>query len=215
MGVNYKEDLFSKMPVVGIMRNFSNESIEAIVPLYKKAGLTTLEITMNSSNAEEVITHLSKNHPDLNIGAGTVCNIDDLEKALGAGASFIVTPIMDNEVMQVCRESNVPIFPGAFTPLEIYNAWKAGASAVKIFPATQLGPGYVKDVLGPLNQVKLLPTGGVSIENIEAFFNAGAVGVGMGSTIFDKKSIGTQDYDSLFTHFQKIYKKVEECLNAS
>ena len=215
MGVNYKEDLFSKMPVVGIMRNFSNESIEAIVPLYKKAGLTTLEITMNSSNAEEVITHLSKNHPDLNIGAGTVCNIDDLEKALGAGASFIVTPIMDNEVMQVCRESNVPIFPGAFTPLEIYNAWKAGASAVKIFPATQLGPGYVKDVLGPLNQVKLLPTGGVSIENIEAFFNAGAVGVGMDSTIFDKKSIGTQDYDSLFTHFQKIYEKVEECLNAS
>jgi len=214
MGVNYKEDLFGKMPVVGIMRNFSNESIEAIVPLYKKAGLTTLEITMNSSNAEEVIMHLSKNHPDLNIGAGTVCNIDDLEKALGAGASFIVTPIMDNEVMQVCSESNVPIFPGAFTPLEIYNAWKAGATAVKIFPATHLGPGYVKDVLGPLNQVKLLPTGGVSIENIEAFFNAGAVGVGMGSTLFDKKFIGTQDYDSLFTHFQNIYTKVEGCLSA-
>ncbi len=215
MGVNYKEDLFSKMPVVGIMRNFSNENIEAIVPLYKKAGLTTLEITMNSSNAEEVITHLSKNHPDLNIGAGTVCSIDDLEKALGAGASFIVTPIMDNEVMQVCRESNVAIFPGAFTPLEIYNAWKAGASAVKIFPATQLGAGYVKDVLGPLNQVKLLPTGGVSIDNIEAFFNAGAVGVGMGSTLFDKKFIGTQDYDSLFAHFQNIHKKVVGCLNAS
>ncbi|MEQ6121058.1 bifunctional 4-hydroxy-2-oxoglutarate aldolase/2-dehydro-3-deoxy-phosphogluconate aldolase [Reichenbachiella sp. MALMAid0571] len=213
MGVNYKEDLFSKMPVVGIMRNFSNENIEAIVPLYKKAGFTTLEITMNSSNAEEVITHLSKNHPDLNIGAGTVCNIDDLEKALGAGASFIVTPIMDNEVMQVCRESNVPIFPGAFTPLEIYNAWKSGASAVKVFPATQLGPGYVKDVLGPLNQIKLLPTGGVSIDNIEAFFKAGAVGVGMGSTLFDNKFIESKDYDSLFIHFQNIYTKVGGCLN--
>lgn len=215
MGVIYKDDLFSKMPVVGIMRNFSNESIESIVPLYKKAGLTTLEITMNSSNAEEVIMHLSKNHPDLNIGAGTVCNMDGLEKALGAGASFIVTPIMDNEVMQVCRESNVPIFPGAFTPLEIYNAWKAGAAAVKIFPATQLGPGYVKDVLGPLNHVKLLPTGGVSIDNIEAFFNAGAVGVGMGSTLFDKKFIGAQDFDSLFIHFQNIFMKVKGCLNAS
>ena len=213
MGVNYKEDLFSKMPVVGIMRNFSNESIEAIVALYKKAGFTTLEITMNSENSSEVIAELSKKHPDLNIGAGTVCNIDDLEKALGAGASFIVTPIMDNEVMQVCRESNVPIFPGAFTPLEIYNAWKAGASAVKIFPATQLGPGYVKDVLGPLNEIKLLPTGGVSIDNIEAFFKAGAVGVGMGSTLFDKKFIEGKDYDSLFIHFKNIYKKVEECLN--
>jgi 2-dehydro-3-deoxyphosphogluconate aldolase/(4S)-4-hydroxy-2-oxoglutarate aldolase len=199
-------------PVVGIMRYFSNEQIEAIVPLYKRAGLTTLEVTMNSENAEEVISQLTKDNPDMNIGAGTVCTTTDLERALGAGASFVVTPVMDLDVMKICQEANVPIFPGAYTPLEIYNAWKAGASAVKIFPATQLGPTYVKDVLAPLSDVKLLPTGGVSINNIQDFFIAGAVGVGMGSSLFDKAMIKEQNYEGLFSHFELICEKVSECI---
>ncbi|MFT7036112.1 MAG: 2-dehydro-3-deoxyphosphogluconate aldolase/(4S)-4-hydroxy-2-oxoglutarate aldolase [Cyclobacteriaceae bacterium] len=212
MGIKFEQDYFDKMPVVGIMRYFSNEQIEAIVPLYKRAGLTTLEVTMNSENAEEVISQLTKDNPDMNIGAGTVCNTTDLERALGAGASFVVTPVMDLDVMKICQEANVPIFPGAYTPLEIYNAWKAGASAVKIFPATQLGPTYVKDVLAPLSDVKLLPTGGVSINNIQDFFIAGAVGVGMGSSLFDKAMIKEQNYEGLFSHFELICEKVSECI---
>lgn len=210
MGTNYKEELFAQMPVVGIMRNYSNEVIEAIVPLYEKAGLTTLEITMNSANATEVIRNLSQQYPQMNIGAGTVCTTEDLEKALEAGASFIVTPIMDTDVMKTCSSNSIPIFPGAYTPLEIYNAWQAGATAVKIFPATQLGAGYVKDVLAPLNHLKLLPTGGVSIENIQDFFKAGAVGVGMGSSLFDSQLIKAKDFDGLGKHFAKIVKKVKE-----
>jgi 2-dehydro-3-deoxyphosphogluconate aldolase/(4S)-4-hydroxy-2-oxoglutarate aldolase len=212
MGIKFEQDYFDKMPVVGIMRYFSNEQIEAIVPLYKRAGLTTLEVTMNSENAEEVISQLTKDNPDMNIGAGTVCTTTDLERALGAGASFVVTPVMDLDVMKICQEANVPIFPGAYTPLEIYNAWKAGASAVKIFPATQLGPTYVKDVLAPLSDVKLLPTGGVSINNIQDFFIAGAVGVGMGSSLFDKAMIKEQNYEGLFSHFELICEKVSECI---
>ena len=95
MGTNYSEDLFNKMPVVGILRNVSLETIEGFLPAYKKAGFTTLEITMNSKNVEYIISQLVKANPDINIGAGTVCNMDDLEKALNAGASFIVTPIID------------------------------------------------------------------------------------------------------------------------
>lgn len=212
MGIKYEQDYFDRMPVVGIMRHFSNAQIEAIVPFYKKAGLTTLEVTMNSENAEEVIRQLSKDNPDMNIGAGTVCTTTDLERALGAGASFVVTPVIDLDVMKICKEANVPIFPGAYTPLEIYNAWKAGASAVKIFPATQLGPTYVKDVLAPLGDVKLLPTGGVSIDNIQDFFEAGAVGVGMGSSLFDKKMIKEENYEGLFSHFKMICDKVSECI---
>ena len=212
MGIKYEQSHFDKMPVVGIMRHFSNNQIEAIVPHYKEAGLTTLEVTMNSENAEEVIGQLSKDNPDLNIGAGTVCTTLDLEKALGAGASFIVTPIINMDVMKICQEANIPIFPGAYTPLEIYNAWQAGASAVKIFPANQLGPTYVKDVLAPLSDVKLLPTGGVSIDNIQDFFKAGAVGVGMGSSLFDKTMIKEQNYEGLLSHFKLICKKVSECI---
>ena len=209
---NFNEGLFNKMPVIGIMRNFTTEQINSIVPVYIKAGLTNLEVTMNSDSALDIIKSLSQEYPQLNIGAGTVCTVKYLEDALGAGASFIVTPILNLDVMRICKEAHIPIYPGAFTPLEIYNAWSEGASAVKIFPATQLGPGYVKDVLAPLNYVKLLPTGGVSIDNIQAFFKAGAVGVGMGSTLFDKKMINDNDYESLLSHFELIYEKVSECI---
>lgn len=205
---NYKESLFKKMPVVGILRNVSLETIEEILPYYKKAGFTTLEITMNSDNAFQTIQHLSKNHTDLNIGAGTVCNMDDLRLALKAGASFIVTPILDVDVMNFCTKNEIPIFPGAFTPLEIYNAAKLGATAVKIFPATQLGPGYIKDVLAPLNTMKLLPTGGVSFGNIEDFFKAGAIGVGMGGSLFNKEMMASKDCEGLYTHFKAIANKV-------
>lgn len=208
MGTHYKQALFNKMPVVGIMRNVPLKAIEAILPYYKKAGFTTLEITMNSNNSEEIIKHLTQNHEDLNIGAGTVCHMDELKRAINAGASFIVTPILDQDVMTYCTKNKIPIFPGAFTPLEIYNASKLGATAVKIFPATQLGARYIKDVLAPLDTLKLLPTGGVSVDNIESFFKAGAIGVGMGGSLFDKKLIADKDYMGLYTHFMTIANKV-------
>ena len=205
---HYKQVLFDKMPVVGIVRNVPLNVIEAILPYYKKAGFTTLEITLNSENVCEIISRLSEDNPDMNIGAGTVCTMADLKKALDAGASFIVTPVLDKEVVNQCTKENIPIFPGAYTPLEIYTADKLGATAVKIFPATQLGPGYVKDVLAPLPHLKLLPTGGVSVDNIASFFKVGAIGVGMGSSLFDKTLITSKDYDGLFQHFKKIAKKV-------
>jgi 2-dehydro-3-deoxyphosphogluconate aldolase/(4S)-4-hydroxy-2-oxoglutarate aldolase len=205
---HYKQVLFDKMPVVGILRNMPLSVIEAILPYYKKAGFTTLEITMNSENACEIISKVSKGNPDINIGAGTVCDMADLEKALEAGASFIVTPILDAAVVTYCKEHAIPIFPGAYTPLEIYTADKLGATAVKIFPATQLGAGYIQEVLAPLSNLKLLPTGGVSVENIASFFKSGAVGVGMGSSLFDKTLIANEDYDGLYHHFKAIAEKV-------
>ena len=205
---HYKQVLFDKMPVVGILRNVPLNVIEAILPYYKKAGFTTLEITMNSENVCEIISRLSEDNPDMNIGAGTVCTMADLKKALDAGASFIVTPILDTAVVIYCKEHTIPIFPGAYTPLEIYTADKLGATAVKIFPATQLGAGYIQEVLASLSHLKLLPTGGVSVENIASFFKSGAVGVGMGGSLFDKILIANEDYDGLYRHFKAIAEKV-------
>jgi 2-dehydro-3-deoxyphosphogluconate aldolase/(4S)-4-hydroxy-2-oxoglutarate aldolase len=208
MRTQYKEELFQKMPVIGILRNFSLTEIEAILPYYKKAGFTMLEVTMNSSKVLEIISHLANNNSDLNIGAGTVCNMEDLIAAIQAGASFIVTPIMDVNVMHYCKEHKIPVFPGAFTPSEIFNAAQLGATAVKIFPATALGPVYVKDVLAPMSTLKILPTGGVSIDNIESYFKAGAIGVGMGGSLFDEKMIANKDYDSLYHHFVTVCELV-------
>ncbi|MBN1925967.1 MAG: bifunctional 4-hydroxy-2-oxoglutarate aldolase/2-dehydro-3-deoxy-phosphogluconate aldolase [Prolixibacteraceae bacterium] len=213
MSHKFSLDKFEKIPIIGILRNFSDDVIKNIAREYFRAGLTTLEITMNSPNAEPMISFLSKEYPGMNIGAGTVCEMSDLFKALDAGASFIVTPILNDEVISFCVNNNIPVFPGAFTPTEIYKAWKLGASAVKIFPAAMFGPAYVKEIKGPLNDIKLLPTGGVSLSNIEEFFRNGATGVGMGGTLFEKELIDKSDYQGLYKHFQKYVQAIKSILS--
>lgn len=201
--------LFDKAPVVGIVRGIPLEKVLKIVEVYVESGFTTIEITMNTAGATEIITVLRNRYPQLNVGAGTVCSHLDLTKAVNAGAQFIVTPIVDAEVIRKSVELNIPIFPGAYTPTEIYNAWKLGASAVKIFPATQLGTQYIKDIAAPLNKIKLLPTGGVSVANINSFFQSGAIGVGMGSSLFDKKMVDEENFEGLKKHFVKIKNQIK------
>jgi 2-dehydro-3-deoxyphosphogluconate aldolase/(4S)-4-hydroxy-2-oxoglutarate aldolase len=200
---------FETIPVIGIIRNLSSGIIEKMAALYEKSGLNTLEITMNSEGAPLIIKSLSEKYPGLNIGAGTVCEMKDLNVAIEAGASFVVTPILNEEIISYCVENKIPVFPGALTPTEIYKAWKLGASAVKVFPASQFGASYLRELRGPLTQIKLLPTGGVSLENIEHFFESGAMGVGMGSSLFDKGMISRNDFESLYLHFTDVYSRVK------
>jgi 2-dehydro-3-deoxyphosphogluconate aldolase/(4S)-4-hydroxy-2-oxoglutarate aldolase len=164
---------------------------------------------MNSNGAEETIRHLSENFPSLNIGAGTVCDKNDLKRAVKAGASFIVTPVVDEKVIKKCVKWRIPIFPGAFSPLEIYSASKYGATGVKVFPANHLSPSYIKDVLAPFQHLKLYPTGGVNLENISAYFKAGAKGLGMGGTLFLASLLETKDYENLGLHFEKVAQTVQ------
>ena len=200
-------DSFQKAPIVGIIRGLSEAIILQIAEAYQEAGLYTLEITMNTRGATSLIAQLHKEFPNLCIGAGTVCTMSDLENAIQAGSQFIVTPIINEAVIKKSVDLGIPIFPGAYTPSEIYKAWSLGATAVKVFPATQLGPRYIKDVLAPLNEIKLLPTGGVSEENIQSFFEAGAIGVGMGSSLLNKSLIKNKDFQGLQAHFKKIKNK--------
>lgn len=202
-------ELFNKAPLVGIIRNVSPEDVKRILPIYREAGLTTVEITMNTPGATDIIRYALENeHYGLNIGAGTVCTKDDLDAALDAGAQFIVTPVLSKKVVKSCVKKGVPVFPGAYTPTEIFNAWSLGASMVKIYPATALGPGYIKDLKAPMNQLKLLPTGGVSLENMEAFLKAGANGLGIGGQLFDKKLIQDKNWDGLKAHFLQFAQKL-------
>jgi len=202
-------ELFRKVPIVGIVRNVSLEDLIQILPIFREAGLTTIEITMNTPGAEEMIAYaLEKESEGLNIGAGTVCTKEDLSLALDAGAQFIVTPIINKKVIKSCGKKGIPVFPGAFTPTEIYNAWTLGADMVKIYPATSLGPEYIKDLKAPMNQLKLLPTGGVSLDNMSDFIKAGANGLGIGGQLFDKKLIQEKNWEGLKTHFQQFVNKL-------
>ncbi len=210
MNKSFSSDLFNRMPIIGIMRNIPAQQVTIIAKKYAAAGLTCLEITMNSPGAEKTIAGLVELYgDDLNIGAGTVCSMDDLERALNADAQFIVTPIINEEVIKTCVSKNIPIFPGAYTPSEIYKAWSLGATMVKLFPAGDLKPNYIKEVLAPLSFINLMPTGGITIENFTNFLAHGAKGVGVGSQLFPKDIIQREDWHALgrvYAQFVKKYK---------
>ncbi|GAA4933971.1 bifunctional 4-hydroxy-2-oxoglutarate aldolase/2-dehydro-3-deoxy-phosphogluconate aldolase [Algibacter agarivorans] len=181
-----------------------------VVETYISVGFYTLEITMNTDGVLDLIEALRTEFPELNVGAGTVCTIEDYTNAVNCGAQFIVTPIVNEDVIKQAVSSKTPIFPGAFTPTEIYKAWSLGADAVKVFPATQLGPGYIKDILAPLNNIKLIPTGGVTLENIKTFFQAGAIGVGMGGNLLNKRYILNHDFERIKSDLIKIKNEIDE-----
>jgi len=203
-------ELFDKMPIVGNIRNLTVADINFVLPIYKQAGFTTIEITLNTPEALSVISSLALEYKgELNVGAGTVCTIDDLTAAITAGANFIVTPIFKAEVVKKCVSMEVPIFPGAFSPTEIYEAWELGASMVKLYPASMVGPDYVSAVLAPLNKVKLMPTGGIHLSNMLAFMKAGATSLGIGSELFDKKIIQKRDSEAMLNHFTLFAQQMQ------
>jgi 2-dehydro-3-deoxyphosphogluconate aldolase/(4S)-4-hydroxy-2-oxoglutarate aldolase len=207
---SFSWELFEKVPIVGILRNIAFEDFKNVFLACQNVGLTNLEITMNTPAVEKMISYACENSEGLmNIGAGTVCSESDLDRALKAGSQFIVTPIISKEVIEKCVALGIPIFPGAYTPTEIYTAWSLGAKVVKVFPATALGPSFIKDLKGPLDQIKLLPTGGVSLDNIQDFKAAGAAGYGIGSQLFNKKLIADKNWKGLQEHIEQYILKTQ------
>ncbi len=181
--------------LIGILRGFDRSVVEQIIPACRAGGLRQLEITMNSPGAVGLIRIATDlGGPSLQIGAGTVLNEPQLEAALEAGAQFIVTPVVNEAVIRRCVALRVPVFPGACSPTEIFRAWELGATMVKIFPADQLGPAFIRNVKAPLPHIKLLPTGGVSLATLPEFVRAGADGFGVGSPLFDPPRIAAGDF---------------------
>lgn len=165
-------------------------------------GVTALEFTMTNPQALEVLTAIKSAFPEFTqgtavIGAGTVLTPDDARAALAAGAQFVVTPVSNFETIKVCTDAGVPIVPGALTPTEILNAWNAGASAIKVFPARAFGPAYFKDLREPLPFLKLIPTGGVSLDNGADFIKNGAIALGVGGNLVEKKLVAAGDWEAI------------------
>lgn len=198
-------EVFRKVPVMGILRGISEEVIDPLVETVIFAGLKTIEITMNTNNAESLITKMVKSsNQRLMIGAGTVMSIEAMHKALDAGATFIVSPVLIPDVTEYCAKNSIPVFPGAFTPLEVSNAWNAGATMVKLFPANYLGAAYIKDLKAPLGNVEILACGGVNEENVKTYIQNGASAVAFGSSIFKKEWLYPDKMNEIGKNIKKL-----------
>ncbi|WP_285055211.1 bifunctional 4-hydroxy-2-oxoglutarate aldolase/2-dehydro-3-deoxy-phosphogluconate aldolase [Pedobacter ginsengisoli] len=179
--------------IIAIIRGANPDDVIKIAEALYAGGIRILEITMNSADPLDVIKEVKDKMGDrMILGAGTVLDVESARKAVEAGASFLLSPIVDLEVIHTAKNLGVINIPGAYTATEIYHAYKNGADIVKVFPATS--PSYLKDIAGPLPQIPLLPTGGVTLENIKAFKNAGAVGFGVGSSLVNTKEEITEEY---------------------
>lgn len=205
MNGSFSWERFSAVPIIGILRHVATSDIPNIARTAVQAGLTTLELTMNTAEVIEQLHLLRSCAGDvLSIGAGTVCIMADYRLALQAGAEFIVTPIVNPAIIRAAKEDGIPIFPGAYTPTEVFQAWENGADIVKIFPAGQLGPEFVRAMHGPFPQIPLLPTGGVTLDTLQEYLQAGAAGVGIGSPLFPKTLIEAGDWQGLEAHIRQF-----------
>lgn len=170
--------------VVSIIRMDDLGAVNDIAEALYRGGVRCFEIPMTAANAAEIIAALQQRLPgDAAIGAGTVLTAEDAEKIIAAGACFIVSPHFEPGVAAVCKARGVTLIPGAFSPQEIYQAWKAGADIVKVFSIRPLGPDYLSDLAGPYPDIKLMPTGGINLENAASFIAAGACAITIGRDI--------------------------------
>jgi 2-dehydro-3-deoxyphosphogluconate aldolase/(4S)-4-hydroxy-2-oxoglutarate aldolase len=197
-----RDDLVQRIIDIGILpvvRAASGAEAVAVGDAIAAGGIDALEITMTVPGAIKVIAEASARYGDrVLIGAGTVLDVDQARACIAAGARFVVSPVADPPTIAYCRQAGVPVLPGALTPNEIVHAWRAGADFVKVFPcSTAGGAQYVKAIKTPLPDIRLVPTGGVTIDTVAAYFAAGACAVGVGGDLCDVQAVRRGDPQKL------------------
>ena len=198
-----------RLGVVAVIRMKDAGKLRAVVDAIAAGGVRAIEVTMTVPGAIGLIAKLAASLPsDIVLGAGTVTDAETATAVIDAGARFVVGPVFRPEVIAACRARDIAVEPGCFTPTEILDAHDRGADIIKIFPATALGPQFIKDVRGPLPQVRLMPTGGVSLDNAGDWIRAGAVAVGVGTALVDTKAIEEDRLDALTANARRIVASV-------
>ncbi len=197
--------------VIAIVRTKSSGQLLEIAEAIRAGGIDVIEFTMTTPQALQTISQVADRcGDDVLLGAGTVLDAETGRAAILAGAQLLVSPVLNLPLIEMCNRYSVVAVPGALTPTEILTAWQAGASLVKVFPATQVGPGYIKDLLAPLPQLKLVPTGGVSLDNTGDYLRAGAVAVAVGSSLVNAKLVAEKRFDRLKETAQEFVQRVHE-----
>ncbi|MDD5194425.1 MAG: bifunctional 4-hydroxy-2-oxoglutarate aldolase/2-dehydro-3-deoxy-phosphogluconate aldolase [Candidatus Omnitrophica bacterium] len=189
---------FKKLPILGILRGIDQDRLEPLIETIIASGLETIEITMNTPNAPLLIKKsIEIAGKKLAVGAGTVLDKQALEAAVLAGATFIVMPVLVEEVARYCTRNKIPFFPGALSPQEIYTAWHSGATMVKVFPSGFFGPQYFKEIKGPFGDIELLACGGVTAQNMREYLAGGASAVAFGASVFKPEWLRKKDFSSI------------------
>ena len=187
--------------IIAIIRGFAPDECLRLAEAYREGGIRLVEVTFNQrdpsdwSNTANAIRMIGERFPgEVFAGAGTVLTVEQMKIAADAGAGYIITPSLDVEVVRAAVAAGLVAIPGAFTPTEISQAYAAGASFVKVFPSSQLGPSYIKAIRAPLSHIPLLAVGGITPENIGDFIKAGCVGAGVGGVLADRARVAANDW---------------------
>lgn len=194
--------------IIAVVRTDAGEKAINIAEALKEGGITAIEITMTVPNAVEVLAELTRKYDnnDMLIGAGTILDAESARSALLAGAKYLISPHLNPDVIRMCHRYRTLSIPGAMTVTEIVNAMEMGADFIKLFPASFMPPSFVKAVRAPLPYAKLIPTGGVSLDNVEAWFECGCSAVAVGGELTKAATQG--DYDGVAETARQFVKKV-------
>jgi 2-dehydro-3-deoxyphosphogluconate aldolase/(4S)-4-hydroxy-2-oxoglutarate aldolase len=191
-------DTILETRLIAVVRMTSSANLPFAVEALRRGGVRAIEITLTTPGAIDAIRDLSlKKTAGEIVGAGTVLDVSAAARAMDAGADFVVTPVLDTEVIRACRGRDVLVSSGGLTPTEILAAWRAGADVVKVFPATSAGPKYFKDLKGPFPEIRLMPTGGVTLENAPDFIRCGACCVALGTSLLAADLVRSGNWNAI------------------
>lgn len=191
-------DTLSRERVVVVIRGADAETVERTLGALYEGGLRVFEITMEAPGALAALARARRALPaDAALGAGTVFTTDTAASALDAGATFVVSPILRGDVARLVIERGAGCMLGGMTPTEIYEAYELGCEAVKVFPASAVGPGFLREMRGPMGHIPLYPTGGLTLENARDYLNAGALALGVGGALVKRDWVGSGNWDAL------------------
>lgn len=205
--------LLQEHKIVAIMRGVAGEAADRTAEALAAGGIRLVEVTMNTEGALDAIRRFNARYAgQLCIGAGTVLDEEMALAAIDAGAKYLISPNLDEAVIACGLKHGVDVWPGTMTPTEIVRAWKAGAKAVKVFPSGSLGLAYIKEIRAPLAHIPMIATGGVTLDNVTSFLEAGVAAVGVGSSLVNKKWIAAGQYEEIQRTAEQFTAKVRDFL---
>jgi 2-dehydro-3-deoxyphosphogluconate aldolase/(4S)-4-hydroxy-2-oxoglutarate aldolase len=197
--------------IVAVIRADKGEALVEVAEALLDGGIDVMEVTFTVPGAVRVLERVADKIGDrILLGAGTVLDTETARIAMLAGAEFIVSPVTDLGVIEICRRYDKLVMPGALTPTEVVAAWQAGADIVKVFPSDITGPAHLKALRGPLPQVRLMPTGGVNLDTAADFLNAGACALGIGSSLVERETVANRDFERINSLARQYVKIVQE-----
>lgn len=199
-------NFIAEKKIVAIIRAQSSTSLLKVVQALKEGGIECIEVTMTTPGALKTLEEVRNKMEGVLFGAGTVLDPETARLCILSGAQFLVTPSLNFATIEMAHRYDVPIIPGAMTPSEILSAWEKGAEVVKVFPASSLGPQYIKELKGPFPYIKLCPTGGINLDNLRSFLQAGATCVGVGGSLVKSQLIQEEKWEEL-TNLARAFQK--------